>query len=151
MNNAVSKTALPDGVVEISETGAGFFQQAVQLGRHNLIADEPVKVGGMDSGPSPYELLLASLGACTAMTVRLYAERKQIALAHVSVRLTHDQLHGSDAAGEPAQSLERITREIRLEGDLSETERARLMQIADHCPVHRTLTGKLEIVTRAAA
>jgi putative redox protein len=149
MNNTDSKMALPDGVVEVSETGAGFFQQAVQLGRHNLIADEPVRAGGMDSGPSPYELLLASLGTCTAMTVRLYAERKQIALTHVSVRLSHDRLHGSDAAGEPAQSLERITREIHLEGDLTEAERARLMQIADHCPVHRTLTGRLEIVTEA--
>ena len=143
-------TPSPEGVIEVSETGVGRFQQSLQLGRHHLIADEPEQVGGMDSGPGPYELLLASLGACTSMTIRLYAARKSIPLVHVSVRLSHTRQHAEDAQGEPMQALERITRAIRLEGDLSDEDRARLMQIADRCPVHRTLTGKLEIVTSEA-
>ena len=144
MNDAAS---LPDGTVEVSETGAGMFQQTVTMGRHRLIADEPRETGGMDSGPGPYDLLLASLGACTTMTLRLYAERKHLALDHVSVALRHERVHGKDAAGEPMLHLERITRDIRLDGDLSSKDRARLMQIADRCPVHHTLTGRLEIVT----
>ena len=137
----------PEGVVEVSETGAGRFQQSMRLGHHQLIADEPERVGGTDTGPGPYELLLASLGACTSMTIRLYATRKSIPLGHVSVRLNHKRVHVDDATGEPTQPLERITREIRLEGDLSDEDRTRLMNIADRCPVHRTLTGQLEIVT----
>jgi putative redox protein len=139
---------LPDGVVEVSETGAGKFQQRVISGRHQLIADEPETFGGMDSGPGPYELLLAALGTCTAMTIRLYAERKAMALAHVSVSLRHQRVHEEDAEDETRGHLERITREIHLEGDLSADNRRRLMEIADHCPVHRTLTGRLEIRTR---
>jgi uncharacterized OsmC-like protein len=151
MSQTPGNTApLPEGVIEVSETGAGRFQQSLRLGRHHLIADEPERVGGMDSGPGPYELLLASLGACTSMTIRLYAARKSMPLSHVSVRLSHKHVHVDDATGEPMQPLERITREIRLEGDLSDADRARLMQIADRCPVHRTLTGKLEIVTTEA-
>lgn len=139
---------LPPGIVEVSESGAGKFQQNEMAGRHRLIADEPADVGGMDSGPGPYDLLLASLGTCTAMTIRLYAARKAIALAHVSVRLGHERVHGDDAAGDGPVQLERITRDIRLEGVLTPDDRARLMQIADRCPVHRTLTGRIEIRTR---
>ena len=140
--------ALTEGIVEVSETGKGTFQESVRMGAHTLIADEPVSVGGLDSGPGPYDLLLASLGSCTAMTIRLYAARKQMKLARVSVSLAHSRVHGEDAGHDPTLELERITRDIRLEGDLNDAERARLMEIADRCPVHRTLTGKLEIVTK---
>ena len=139
---------LPDGVVEVSETGVGKFQQSVASGRHRLIADEPKKFGGMDSGPGPYELLLASLGTCTAMTIRLYAERKAIALEHVGVTLRHQRVHEEDAEHSGEAYLERITRDIRFKGNLSPEDRAHLMSIADRCPVHRTLTGKIEIRTR---
>ena len=140
--------ALPDGVVEVSETGVGKFQQSIAFGSHRMIADEPKKFGGLDSGPGPYELLLASLGACTAMTIRLYAQHKAIALAHVVVTLRHQHVHEEDAEHEGETHLERITRDIRLEGTLSAEDRAHLMSIADRCPVHRTLSGKLEIRTR---
>lgn len=144
-------SALAEGEVEVSETGGGLFQQSVALDGHHLIADEPKRAGGLGSGPSPYEFLLAGLGACTAMTLRLYAGRKNIPLEHVDVTLRHTRVHGEDAAGETPAALERIEREIRLTGELSEEQRARLMQIADRCPVHRTLTGRLEIVTRETA
>ena len=142
-----SQPALPDGVVDVSETGAGVFQQTIAVGSHRLIADEPKAVGGMDSGPGPYDLLLAALGACTAMTIRLYAERKGIALDHVSVSLQHERVHEKDAESDSMLHLERITRNIRLAGELSDDDRDRLMAIADRCPVHNTLTGRLEIVT----
>lgn len=141
---------LPEGKVQISETGAGKFQQRVRVGHHEFLADEPERAGGLGSGPGPYDLLLAALGTCTSMTIRLYAERKAIPLARVSVSLRHQRVHEEDAKGEGFHHLERITREIRLEGDLTDDQRARLMEIADHCPVHRTLTGRLEIHTRAA-
>ena len=140
--------ALGEGIVEVTETGRGKFQESVRMGAHSLIADEPVSVGGLDSGPGPYDLLLASLGSCTAMTIRLYAARKQMKLSQVSVSLAHARVHGDDASHEPTLELERITRDIRLDGDLSDEDRKRLMQIADRCPVHRTLTGKIEIVTK---
>jgi len=143
--------ALPDGVVEVSETGAGRFQQGIAFGHHRLIADEPKKFGGLDSGPGPYDLLLASLGACTAMTIRLYAERKAIALDHVAVTLRHQRVHEEDAERSGQTYLERITRDIRLEGQLSPEDRAHLMSIADRCPVHRTLSGSVEIRTREVA
>lgn len=148
--DAVPST-LGDGEVAVSETGAGLFQQSVALGGHHLIADEPKRAGGLGSGPSPYEFLLAGLGACTAMTLRLYAGRKNIPLDHVDVRLSHSRIHGEDAASDSPVPLERIEREIALSGNLGAEDRAKLMQIADRCPVHRTLTGRLEIVTREAA
>lgn len=146
-NDTGAEPELPEGMVEVSETGAGLFQQSVATGRHRFLADEPRKAGGLDSGPGPYDLLLAALGACTAMTIRLYAERKHLPLDHVSVRLAHERVHGKDAQGEPMLHLERITRQIRLDGALSDEERASLMAVADRCPVHRTLTGQIEIHT----
>lgn len=141
---------LPPGMVDVTETHGGTFEMRVRAGVHTFIADEPRDVGGKDFGPGPYDFLLAALGTCTAMTLRLYAERKKIALKDVSVRLSHERIHADDAGSEAMPPLERLTREITLEGELSTEERARLMEIADRCPVHRTLTGKLEIVTRAA-
>lgn len=138
-----------DGAVVVSETGRGKFTQSVAMGDHLLIADEPRDVGGLDSGPSPYDLLLAALGACTSMTLRMYADRKSIALEHVSVQLRHAKIHAADCQTcETSQGqIDRIERLITLEGNLDDTTRARLLEIADKCPVHRTLTSEIDIQT----
>ncbi|MCA9271897.1 MAG: OsmC family protein [Phycisphaerales bacterium] len=144
--------SLEAGVVEVSETGTGRYANQVRAGRHRLSADEPEDLGGTDTGPSPYDYLLASLGACTSMTLRMYAERKGLALERVSVRLRHRRVHADDCSdceskrGQVAE-LERV---ISLRGDLSDAERARLLEIADKCPVHRTLAGEIKIRTRAS-
>lgn len=138
--------------VTVTETGVGTFQQAVTAGSHRLLADEPVDVGGLDTGPSPYDLLLAALGACTAMTLRLYADRKGLPLERVSVSLQHSRIHAADCERcETAQGqIDRIERRIHLEGDLDETTARRLLEIADKCPVHRTLTSEVDITTELA-
>ena len=137
------------GTVLVRETGAGKFQQEIMSGRHRFIADEPVKVGGLDSGPGPYDLLLAALGACTAMTLRLYAEHKKLSLARVSVRLSHNKIHAEDCEDCETKEgmIDRIDRAITLEGALDDDQRKRLMEIADRCPVHRTLTSEIDIRT----
>ena len=141
-----------EGLVVVEETGAGRFQQTVTAGRHRLLADEPAPVGGLGSGPSPYDLLLASLGACTAMTIRLYAERKGLGLRRVGVALRHRKIHAADCAECETRDgkLDEIAREITLEGDLGAEERARLLEIADRCPVHRTLHSEVRVLTAAA-
>lgn len=138
--------------VLVGETGSGKFQQSVEMGKHRLIADEPADVGGLDSGPSPYDLLLASLGACTAMTLRMYADRKGLPLDRVSVRLCHSKIHASDCQTcETAQgSVDRIDRIVTVEGNLDDAQRTRLLEIADKCPVHRTLTSEIDIRTALA-
>jgi uncharacterized OsmC-like protein/alpha-beta hydrolase superfamily lysophospholipase len=138
-----------EGDVIVSETRRGRLQQEVRVGRHRLLADEPASVGGLDSGPSPYDLLLASLGACTSMTLRLYAERKSLPLDRVTVRLSHSRVHAADCATCETKEgmLDRIERAITLEGDLDDGQRERLLEIADKCPVHRTLTSEIEIRT----
>jgi putative redox protein len=138
--------------VTVRGTGHGKFQQAITVGPHRLIADEPVAVGGTDSGPGPYDLLLAALGACTAMTMRLYAERKALPLDQVTVTLNHAKIHAEDCAACETKVglLDRIELAIAIEGDLDTAQRARLMEIADKCPVHRTLTSEVSIVTRVA-
>ncbi|HEY8011869.1 MAG TPA: OsmC family protein [Rudaea sp.] len=138
------------GTIVVAETGAGKFNQIVLDGRHRLSADEPVAVGGDDTGPGPYELLLMSLGACTSMTLRLYATKKQLPLDRVIVRLKHAKRYiadCADCAGKPVM-LDHIDREIELVGTLNAEQRARLLEIADKCPVHRTLTSKILIGTR---
>lgn len=135
------------GSVLVRETGQGKFQQEILSGPHRSLADEPVKAGGLDSGPGPYELLLAGLGACTSMTLRLYADLKKLPLARVTVRLSHNKIHAEDCKTcETTEGMvDRIERAITLEGELSGEQRKRLMEIADKCPVHRTLTSEIDI------
>jgi len=137
------------GTVLVRETGRGKFQQEVISGAHRLLADEPKNVGGLDSGPGPYELLLAALGACKAMTVRLHADRKQFPLRRVQVRLSHKRIYAEDCAECETKSgmIDRIECAITLEGDLDDEQRGRLIEIAEKCPVHRTLTSEIDIRT----
>jgi putative redox protein len=137
------------GTVVVAGTGTGQFEQILLDGRHALIADEPVKYGGKDAGPGPYELLLMALGACTSMTLQVYADRKKWPLERAVVRLTHAKVHAEDCRDcetRPAQ-LDRITRSLELVGPLDAAQRDRLKQIAEMCPVHRTLSSKIEIWT----
>jgi len=146
--------ASPNGsaprVVEVAEDLTGRYTQTARVGPHTLTLDEPVALGGGDLGPGPYDLLLMGLGACTAMTLRMYAERKGLPLQRVRVRLTHRRIHVADCAD--CESLEgqiaEISRDIELEGPLTPEERARLIEIANRCPVHRTLTSEIKIRTR---
>lgn len=121
--------------------GRGFLTD-VLTGGHRLIADEPVSVGGTDQGPAPYDFLMSSLGACTAMTLRMYADHKKLPLEAVEVRLRHEKI---DAKGE---KVDLITRELILEGDLTAEQRARMVEIADKCPVHRSLESEIKVRTR---
>jgi uncharacterized OsmC-like protein len=152
------KTDKPGVVVRGSATG---FAQVVHAGRHRLTADEPVSAGGTDTGPSPYDLLLAALGSCTSITVGMYARRKGIPLEEVTVHLRHSKIHAADCANcetgvravlaaraKNEGMLDRIERDIHFAGPVSEEQRARLLEIANKCPVHRTLTSEIEIRTR---
>jgi uncharacterized OsmC-like protein/alpha-beta hydrolase superfamily lysophospholipase len=136
--------------VTVTETGEGRFTQAITASGHRLRADEPVGAGGNDAGPSPYDLLLAALGACTSMTLRMYAEQKKWPLERVTVRLQHEKIHAEDCRECETREgrIDRIEREIEVEGDLDETQRARLLEIANKCPVHRTLHSEVWIPTR---
>ncbi|MDR0776895.1 MAG: OsmC family protein [Azonexus sp.] len=133
---------MADAVVVVAESGRGRYQQDVQVGQHRLVADEPVSMGGGGSGPAPFDFLLTALGACTSMTLRMYAERKGLALRRVSVELQHAKV---DVDG---SQRDRIERRITLEGDLMPAERQRLLEIAEKCPVHRTLSQPLLIESR---
>jgi len=137
------------GTVVVRETRRGQFQQEIVTGAHRLLADEPVKAGGLDSGPGPYDLLLAALGACTSMTVRLYADHKQIPLTRTQVRLRHEKIYAADCAECETKEgkIDHIERAITFEGDLTAEQRARLLEIADKCPVHRTLKSEVDIRT----
>jgi uncharacterized OsmC-like protein/alpha-beta hydrolase superfamily lysophospholipase len=143
------------GIVLVRETGVGKFQQEIVSGPHRLLADEPVAVGGLDTGLSPYNLLLAALGACTSMTLRLYADHKKLPLERVTVRLTHNKIHARDCEDCETREgmLDRIDRNVTLEGPLDAEQRKRLIEIADKCPVHRTLESEIDTrtVERAAS
>lgn len=138
----------PEGEVWTRLGEKGFTTEVI-AGQHQMIADEPPSVGGSDEGPTPYGYLLSGLGACTAMTLRMYADYKKIALEEVEVKLTHDKIHQVD--GENSESskgkIDQIKRIITMKGDLSDEQRKRLIEIADRCPVHKTLEGKPEILT----
>ncbi len=137
------------GTVIVRETRRGLFQQEIIAGSHRLLADEPANVGGLDSGPGPYDLLLAALGACTAMTLRLYADRKKLPLTRTIVRLRHNRIYATDCAECETKEgmIDRIERVITLEGDLDAGQRAQLIGIANKCPVHRTLKSEIDIRT----
>ena len=144
-----------DGIL-VAETGVGKFQNLIEAGQHHLVADEPVSVGGLDSGPSPYDSLAAALGACTSMTLRIYAEHKQLALGRVTVNVRHGKLpaeHCQDC-GEAAEGrtgkIDRFERVISLAGEVDDAMADKLMDIAGKCPVHRTLETRSAIVTKVA-
>jgi len=137
-----------EGTVVVEETGEGKFTNLVAVGgRHLLRADEPPSVGGTDTGPTPYDFLLAGLGACKAMTMRMYAERKGFALEKARVTLSHDRIHAEDCADCETEtgSIDRIQTRISLEGDLDAETRHRIFEIAEKCPVHRTLMSEMKI------
>lgn len=140
----------PQGEIGVAETGAGKFQAEVVAGSHRLLADEPAEQGGLDSGPSPYDFLSIALGACTSMTLRLYAERKRLPLERVAVFVRHDKVHAEDCAECEAREgrVDRFERELQLTGDLDDEARERLREIAGKCPVHRTLEQSSVVVTR---
>jgi putative redox protein len=139
--------------VVVQETRASKFQQQVSVGPHHLLADEPVAAGGEDTGPGPYDYLLAGLGACTSMTMRLYADRKSFPLDRVTVTLKHDKIYAGDCAEceTKAGMLDQIERVITIDGALDAEQRSKLMEIADKCPVHRTLKSEIRILTREQA
>jgi len=150
--------AAPEQVVEaprnvvVRETRNSKFQQTVSVGPHRMLADEPVAAGGEDTGPGPYDFVLAGLGACTSMTMRMYADRKSLPLERVTVTLKHSKIYAQDCAEceTNAGMLDQIDRVIAMEGPLDAEQRKKLMEIADKCPVHRTLTSEIHIVTHAA-
>ncbi len=146
---AAADPAAPEsGTVVVADEGG--YARRIQAGPHVLRADEPVHLGGTDTGPGPYDLLLASLGACTSITIRMYADRKGLPLEQITVGLHHGKIHAADCAECETREgrIDRIDREIALEGELSDAERTRLLEIADMCPVHRTLKSEIDIRTR---
>ena len=153
--SSATKAPMPEvapGTIVVAETGEGLSQYLLD-GRHVLQADEPVSAGGKDLGPGPYELLLMSLGACTSMTIRLYANRKGWPLERVIVRLRHFRDYATDCQAAEAAPvlLDHMERKIELLGALDDAQRQRLLEIAEHCPVHRTLTSKIKILTSLEA
>jgi putative redox protein len=151
-NDAKPETgpATEDGVVVVRETGNGAFQQEILNGPHRMLADEPPTVGGTNTGPTPYGYLLAGLGACTSMTMRMYANRKKWPLEQALVTLKHDKIHAADCDECETRDgkVDLIEREIELTGPLDDEQRARLIEIADKCPVHRTLHSEIKITTQ---
>jgi uncharacterized OsmC-like protein len=145
----MSSTGAGEGIVIVEGDASGYSQQ-IAAGTHRFTSDEPVAAGGTETGPSPYQLLLAALGSCTSLTVAMYARRKAWPLKRVRVRLAHSKIWAEDSAHCDTQEgrVDRIERQIEFEGDLSPDQRARLLEIAEKCPVHRTLESKVDIVTR---
>jgi putative redox protein len=144
------------GRIVVRETGEGMFQNLIVAGRHRLIADEPAAVGGLDTGPNPYDYLSIALGACTAMTLRIYAENKKLGLGSVSVEVSHGKVatdHCADCgevAGGRDGRIDRFERVIRVTGRIDAALEAKIAEIAGKCPVHRTLESRSAIVTRIA-
>jgi uncharacterized OsmC-like protein/alpha/beta superfamily hydrolase len=149
MSAPITAAAGELGEVVVRETRRGTLQQEITVGTHRFLADEPVAAGGLDGGPGPYDLLLAALGACTSMTLRLYADRKKLPLERTRVRLRHSRIYATDCVECETKEgmLDRIERVISLEGELDGQTRKRLLEIADKCPVHRTLTSEIDIRT----
>jgi putative redox protein len=150
---AQAEEALSAGEVLVTETRASKFQQRVRAGAHTLLADEPVAQGGTDTGPSPYDFLSIALGACTSMTMRLYADFKKLPLEKAEVLVRHDKRHAEDCqncAEDGAPKIDHFERIIRLEGDLDDGARQKLIAIANKCPVHNTLERGARILTKEA-
>lgn len=139
-------------VVEVVTSGRGKFVVEIAVGGHVIVADEPAALGGNDLGPAPHDFLLAGLGACTAMTLRMYADRKKIPLEAVRVKLDRRKIKAADCLDcvTTEGEVEEMTREITLIGDLDDATRQRMLEIADKCPVHKTLTGEIKIRTTLA-
>lgn len=152
MATAIEESPTRSLAVNVYENGAGSYAQTIDIGRHRFSADEPADKGGNDTGPTPYDLLLASLGACTSMTLRMYADRKGWPLKRVAVTLFHEKIHAKDCADCETKDgkVDRIMRIIKLDGALDREQEQRLLEIADKCPVHRTLTSEMHIVTRVS-
>jgi putative redox protein len=151
MSDQTSKSSLTSELREAVVHGsAEGFRQEVTVAGHRLVVDEPLALGGSDTGPSPYDLLISALGACTSMTLSLYARRKQWPLESVTVRLRHSKIHAIDCADCDTKGgmLDGIERDVELRGDLSAEQRAQLLEIANKCPVHKTLTSEINIRTR---
>jgi putative redox protein len=148
---ASSRDSAEPQTVTVHGRAAGFAQE-ISVGRHRLAGDEPTSAGGTDTGPNPYDLLLAALGSCTSMTVALYARRKQWPLEAVTVRLRHSKIHAADCESCETREgrIDRIDGDVELVGPLSQEQRARLLEIANRCPVHRTLVSEIDIQTRLA-
>lgn len=127
------------------------FAQKVEIGSHHLAIDEPASYGGTDSGPSPYDLILAALGSCTSMTIGLYARKRSWPVDKISVSLWHSKIHAKDCDDCETKDgrIDRIEMEIHLDGSLTDEQRAKLMEVAGKCPVHQTLTSEINIKTRA--
>jgi putative redox protein len=140
--------ASSEGTVTVMETGSGTYTQQITVGHHRLVSDEPRPIGD-DAGPTPYDLVLAGLGACTSMTVRMYANRKGWPLERVRVTLRHSRIHAKDCADcETTKGwIDHIDRDIELAGELDDSQRQRLLDIAERCPVHQTLTSEVHIAT----
>lgn len=143
----------PEGMVRVSEADPDSFTQDISADGHHLVADEPAGYGGHYLGATPYQLVSAGLGACTSMTIRMYARRKKLKLEHVQVDVIHNKVHAEDCESctpdaKAGGRIDRFERQITLTGDLSDEERRRLLAIADRCPVHKTLEGEIEIKTR---
>ena len=148
---AAASSAAPRNVV-VRETRDSKYQNEVIVGPHHLFADEPVAVGGADTGPGPYDYVLAGLGACTSITMRMYADRKSLPLDRLTITLSHSKIHAEDCAECETKvgMLDQFNRVIKIEGELDADQRKRLMEIADKCPVHRTLESEIHIVTEVA-
>lgn len=150
---------IPDDLAEVMDhrvtvhTPVTGFRTGIAIRQHTLVADEPIEVGGTDQGPTPYDLLGAALGTCTAMTLRMYADRKAWPLEGITVHVEHDRLHAQDCltCETDEGKIDRFRRTITLDGPLDETQRTRLLTIADRCPVHRTLESEILITTELAA
>lgn len=141
----------PEGITRVSEADPDSFTQDISAAGHHLIADEPASYGGSYLGPTPYQLVAAGLGACTSMTIRMYARQKKLPLEHVQVDVSHDKVHAEDCESctQNGGKVDRFVRHITLVGDLQPEQRQRLLEIADRCPVHRTLEGEIDIVTES--
>lgn len=150
MNTDANESDAPDNrTVQVRSVAGDGYQQAITAGPHEWVADEPAHLGGTDRGPDPYGLLLSALGACTTITVSMYAQRRGIPLEGVNVSLRHEKVHAKDCAECETRTgrIDHIERTIELTGDLDDEQRARLLQIAERCPVHQTLVSETHIVT----